>query len=66
MKKKDEQWHERMYRLFGDEDIGFEHSTRLLTFQVTEACSLACTYCYETHKEFSHKMPFEVAKAVID
>ena len=66
MKKNDEQWHERMYRLFGDENIGFERSTRILTFQVTEACSLACTYCYETHKEFSHKMPFEVAKTVID
>lgn len=36
-----------------------------MTFQVTDACNLACTYCYQICKG-KHTMPFEVAKRFID
>lgn len=45
---------------------GFEKCrTRTVTFQVTDACNLACSYCYQINK--SHrKMKFEDAKKLID
>lgn len=36
-----------------------------VTFQVTEDCCLACTYCYQIHKTHN-KMPFEIAKQFLD
>lgn len=39
--------------------------TRSFTFQVTDACNLACTYCYQTHKG-TRRMPFDVAKLAVD
>lgn len=36
-----------------------------VTFQVTEACSLACTYCYQ-HNKTPKVMSLEVAKKYID
>ena len=38
---------------------------RDITFQVTDACNLACSYCYQINKGH-HKMPIEVAKKFID
>lgn len=38
---------------------------RELTFQVTDACNLACTYCYQTHKQHNI-MSFEIAKKTVD
>lgn len=38
---------------------------KTITFQVTEQCSLACTYCYETHKT-NKRMKLEDAKKFID
>lgn len=35
------------------------------TFQVTDACNLACSYCYQINKG-KHKMSFDVAKKFID
>lgn len=40
-------------------------STMEITFQVTDACSLACTYCYQIDKGTSI-MPFETATTFID
>lgn len=40
-------------------------AARTITFQVTDACNLACTYCYQINKGH-HVMPFEVAKKFID
>lgn len=40
-------------------------SARTITFQVTDACNLACKYCYQINKSH-HRMPFEVAKKFID
>lgn len=38
---------------------------REITFQVTEACNLQCTYCYQIHKT-PKVMSWEVAKAGVD
>ena len=38
---------------------------RTVTFQVTDACNLACTYCYQINKAH-HTMKFEDAKAFVD
>ena len=39
--------------------------TALVTFQVTDACPLRCSYCYQVNKG-QHRMPLEVAKKFID
>lgn len=36
-----------------------------VTFQITDACNLACSYCYQINKGH-HVMPIEVAKKFID
>ena len=38
---------------------------REITFQVTDACNLACTYCYQTNKG-KRRMSKEVAKRAVD
>lgn len=38
---------------------------RTVTFQVTDACNLACTYCYQCNKG-TRRMSFETAKKFID
>ena len=39
--------------------------SRTVTFQVTDACNLACTYCYQINKS-TRRMSFETAKKFID
>lgn len=39
--------------------------TANVTFQVTDACNLRCTYCYQINKG-THKMSFEVAQKFIN
>lgn len=39
--------------------------TRTVTLQVTDACNLACKYCYQTNKG-TRRMSFETAKKFID
>lgn len=36
-----------------------------ITFQVTDACNLSCSYCYQINKG-QHKMPIAIAKKFID
>ena len=36
-----------------------------VTFQVTDACNLCCTYCYQINKS-THIMPLHVAQQFID
>ena len=40
-------------------------NVRTITFQITDDCNLCCSYCYQTNKGH-HKMPFEIAKTLID
>lgn len=37
-----------------------------ITFNITEACNLACKYCYMTGKNTKNKMSFETAKKAVD
>lgn len=39
--------------------------SRTITFQVTDKCNLACTYCYQINKG-TRRMKFEYAKRLID
>ena len=39
--------------------------TANVTFQVTDACNLRCTYCYQINKG-THSMPFEIAQKFIE
>lgn len=38
---------------------------RTITFQVTDSCNLACTYCYQINKG-TRKMSFDTAKRIVD
>lgn len=49
----------------GDPDGSLHSMASSLTFQVTDACNLACKYCYQINKG-KRTMPFEVAKLYID
>lgn len=40
--------------------------TKNITFVVTEACNLACTYCYECNKDHNKFLSIENAKKAID
>ncbi len=42
-----------------------QKSIRSITFQVTDACNLCCSYCYQFNKG-THRMSFETAKKFID
>ena len=47
-------------------DAGYKRPlTQSLTFQVTDDCNLACTYCYQTCKG-KRRMSFETAKKAVD
>ena len=39
--------------------------SKTVTFQVTDACNLACKYCYQINKG-TRKMSFETAKKFVD
>ena len=39
---------------------------REVTFQLTEACNLACTYCYQTCKSSNTRMSWDTAKRCVD
>lgn len=68
---KVEQFNDKLHRLFGtygsDEDYSKINSpiSRIITFQLTEACNLICGYCYQ-HEKRANSMTFDVAKQLID
>ncbi len=56
----------RLYPKYDVDERGFASNIpRPITFCVTNACQLRCTYCYEQHKGNSF-MEFETAKKFID
>lgn len=63
MIKPERQWSDVLHRLFGWKYPGLE--TIEATVQVTEGCSLACTYCYQ-HDKTPAKMSLETGKKYID
>ena len=44
----------------------FESRARIISFAVTEDCSLACKYCYITGQNRGNAMSLELAKAAVD
>lgn len=64
MKKSPLDFGEYIRRIYQDEN-GSVSSCRNITFVVTEACDLACKYCYETHKCAKY-MSFDTAKKIVD
>lgn len=71
MKRKHfEQYGDHKARLFPElhpynEDGKTKTISKTVTFQVTDACNLACTYCYQINKG-KRRMSFETAKQCID
>lgn len=60
----DRQFQEKMLQIY-PEHIEDNKTIRTITFQVTENCCLACSYCYQHHKT-NNKMSFDTAKKFID
>ena len=66
--KKFEQYQDMIGRLYPElrsNDDSVQTLSRTVTFQVTDKCNLACTYCYQINKG-ERKMRFEDAKKLID
>ena len=57
-----EEFTDTLSRYFGSPNV---EKTRTITFQITDDCNLCCSYCYQINKGH-HKMPFEIAKTLID
>ena len=60
--RENEEYGDSLNRYFYEGNNKF---TRNITFQITDDCNLCCSYCYQ-HNKGHHKMPFEVAKKLID
>lgn len=56
-----EQYQDMIARLFPE----ITEHVKTVTFQVTDACNLNCSYCYQINKG-KRSMSFEVAKTVVD
>lgn len=69
MKRRDEDYADTLRRLFPKENhqalVPGGNFVRNITFQVTEACSMACSYCYQ-HDKTPRRMSFETGKKFID
>ena len=61
---REESYQNRVTRLFPEININNKKINQI-TFQVTEDCCMACTYCYQNNKT-KNKMTFETAKEFID
>lgn len=66
--KKFEQFQDMIGRLYPElvnKDSDEKTLSKTVTFQVTDKCNLACTYCYQINKG-TRRMKFEYAKKLID
>lgn len=68
-KRRVEQFQDFIGRLYPETNStdkdGNKTLTRPVTFQVTDKCSLDCTYCYQINKGL-RRMSFETAKVFVD
>lgn len=70
-KRSHEEFQDKVARiypeLYGEDpnDYNKRRLSRTVTFQVTDSCNLACTYCYQ-HNKSTRRMSFETAKQFID
>ena len=63
-----DQYQDMIARLYPELNLKFDNTamaTMEITFQITNACSLACSYCYQINKGVE-VMSFETAKTFID
>ena len=70
MKMRNEQFPDKLRRIFPEEHKNCRmcvggNFTRNITMQVTEACNLRCSYCYE-HAKTPTRMSWDTAKKFID
>lgn len=65
IKEKNEEWGAYLSRLYKYSIPNPELSVRTVTFQVTDDCPCACTYCYQINKGH-HMMSEEIAKKAVD
>lgn len=66
--KRFEEYQSMVSRLYPEYNISRkpgDMSTMSITLQITNACSLACTYCYQIDKGIQ-VMPLQTAKDFID
>jgi radical SAM peptide maturase (CXXX-repeat target family) len=67
--RKFEQYQDMIARVYPElcdhDDSDTQTLSREVTFQVTDKCNLACTYCYQINKGV-RRMKFEYAKELID
>lgn len=67
--KRFEQWQDMIARLYPEFGVSKNDEDRILsrvvTFQVTNACNLCCSYCYQINKG-KDRMSFDTAKEFID
>lgn len=64
--RKFEQYQDMIARLYPElSQNGEKTLSRTVTFQVTDKCNLACTYCYQINKG-ERRMKFEDAKKLVD
>lgn len=70
MRRRQENFNDRIARLYpelhkGTDSRGNKILSKSITFQVTDACNLACSYCYQHNK--GHKvMQLDTAKKLVD
>ena len=68
-RRKTEQFQDKMSQfypeLFAIKNTQRVVLARTVTFQVTDSCNLACTYCYQ-HNKSTRRMSLETAKKFID
>lgn len=62
---KQRSYDEMISQLFQPTKHGKDRSIATITIQVTDACNLACTYCYQINKH-THVIPVEKGKKFID
>ncbi len=62
MKEKPENYNDQVGRLFPDKS---GKKVRSVTMQVTDACNLCCSYCYQINKAHNY-MDIDLAKQFID
>ena len=64
-KSRTEQYDDYVRRVLHSSENGKGYGARTVTIQVTDACNLACTYCYQINKK-THIIPIEIGKKFID
>lgn len=62
--KRYEQFSDFISRIY-NRDFTSGAMTKTITFQVTDACNLCCSYCYQINKG-TRRMKFETAKKFVD